>query len=305
MPTELRLGHPHVSAPRRRACIFRLSGDNLESMLPPQPDVEVPLLRALADQGGTARPRDLYDAITAVFPDITDADLAEVLETGGSRWQNRIQWARQALIQKGDMFSPQRGVWGITDQGRARLAQEHSVPGSTGSDENPIDLIQLHDDHETRFKESVLEALLDLTPTQFEHVGGALLRAYGFKSVHVTQRSKDGGIDGHGELRLGLATMRAAFQCKRYQNTVQRPDIDTFRGAIQGQYEQGVFLTTSKFSSGAREVSFKPGAVPIVLLDGPSIVTLMIEKGVGVQRRPLYVYSLRLGEAVGGDEDNG
>ena len=70
--------------------------------------------------------------------------------------------------------------------------------------------------------------------------------------------------------------MNVAFQCKRWTTAnVGRPEIDKFRGAIQGEYEQGIFFTTANFASGAKEVSIKRGAVPIILIDGPSIVELM------------------------------
>ena len=72
--------------------------------------------------------------------------------------------------------------------------------------------------------------------------------AYGFVDVTVTSVTKDGGIDGHGRLTLGLATMGAAFQCKRWQGNVGRPEVDKFRGAIQGEFEQGVFFATSDFT---------------------------------------------------------
>jgi hypothetical protein len=42
--------------------------------------------------------------------------------------------------------------------------------------------------------------------------------------------------------------------------------------------------------------------VPVVLLNGPSIVELMIEKEFGVQRRPLQVYDDQL-DAVLGDAE--
>jgi hypothetical protein len=41
---------------------------------------------------------------------------------------------------------------------------------------------------------------------------------------------------------------------------------------------------------GAKGASLKKGAVPIILLDGESIVDLMIEKQFGVQRQPLELY---------------
>lgn len=79
--------------------------------------------------------------------------------------------------------------------------------------------------------------------------------------------------------------------------------MDKFRGAIQGEYEQGVFFATSDFTPQAREASLKKGAVPIILLNGESIVSLMIEKGLGVSRIPLYIYEERPDELVGKAED--
>ncbi len=69
-----------------------------------------------------------------------------------------------------------------------------------------------------------------------------------------------------------------------------RTEVDKFRGAIQGEFEQGIFFTTAGFSEGAKGASLKRGAVPIVLLDGESIVGLMIEKQFGVQRKPIELY---------------
>lgn len=71
-----------------------------------------------------------------------------------------------------------------------------------------------------------------------------LLDVYGFSDLSVTQKSKDGGIDGFGKLKIGLAHMSVAFQCKRWNvGSVGRKEIDAFRGAIQGEYEQGIFFT--------------------------------------------------------------
>jgi len=84
--------------------------------------------------------------------------------------------------------------------------------------------------------------------------------------------------------------MSVAFQCKKWQGSVGRPEIDRFRGAIQGQFEQGIFFTPSEFSSPAKDASIKKGAVPIVLLDGDAIVRLMAEKGLGIQRRPVEIF---------------
>lgn len=253
-------------------------------MLPKQQEIEVPLLEVLVALGGQGKPKDIYPLVTQKFPQIREEDLLETLPSGGNKWTNRIQWARQRLITKGEMDSPERGIWRITEKGRQRLSlPPEPVPTAPG-------FTELYEDYETSFRSRLLDLLHNLSPAQFEQFAQKLLRAYGFVDVNVTQRSRDGGIDGYGKLRLGLAAMNVAFQCKRWEGNVGRPEVDKFRGAIQGEFEQGVFFTTSDFTPEARDASLKKGAVPIILLNGESIVNLMIEKGLGVQREPLYRY---------------
>jgi restriction system protein len=120
---------------------------------------------------------------------------------------------------------------------------------------------------------------------------------YGFEDTHVTRASGDGGIDGYGKLRVGLAHLNVAFQCKRWTTSnIQRTEIDKFRGAAQGDFEQGIFFATTSFSQGAIDASIKRGAVPIVLVDSNAIVDLMIEKQFGVQAESLMIptYALDL-----------
>lgn len=93
--------------------------------------------------------------------------------------------------------------------------------------------------------------------------------------------------------------MNIAFQCKKWgTNSIHRPEVDKFRGAIQGEFEQGIFFTTASFAQGAKDVSFKKGAVPVILIDGESIVDLMIEKEFGVQKESLPIYSYALDLAL-------
>ena len=260
-------------------------------MLPKQKDIEIPLLEVLVELGGQGKPKEVYPLVTKKFPEIRDEDLAEALPSDGNKWTNRIQWVRQRLIEKGEMYSPSRGIWAITDKGRKRIEKkEPSVP--------TVDFFELYEDYEASFRSQLLDKLNELTPRQFELFAPKLLQAYGFVDVKVTNVSSDGGIDGYGKLRLGLAVMNVAFQCKRWQGNVGRPEVDKFRGAIQGEFEQGVFFVTSDFTPQAREASLKKGAVPIILLNGESIVDLMIQKGIGVERVPLYMYYERPADFV-------
>lgn len=136
-----------------------------------------------------------------------------------------------------------------------------------------------------------------MSPGAFETFAKELLEVYGFEDTHVTQISADGGIDGYGKLKVGLAHLNVAFQCKRWtKGNIQRTEIDKFRGAAQGDFEQGIFFATTSFSQGAIDASIKRGAIPIVLVDSDSIVDLMIEKRFGVQADSLVIptYALDL-----------
>lgn len=172
-----------------------------------------------------------------------------------------------------------------------------TAPGKDTSRSLLRELKTTHQKYEAEVRATILSHIRRLHPATFEEFAKRLLEAYGFLDVKVTQYSKDGGIDGSGKLKVGLAHLNVAFQCKRFnRNSVGRPEIDKFRGAIQGQCEQGIFFTTSIFADGAEAASFRPGAVPIILIDGEAIIDLMIEKqfGVQVEQLPIYSYALDL-----------
>jgi restriction system protein len=66
-------------------------------------------------------------------------------------------------------------------------------------------------------------------------------------------KSGDEGIDGIiNEDRLGLEVVY--IQAKRWKDTVSRPELQKFVGALHGHNaRKGVFITTSSFSKGAVE----------------------------------------------------
>lgn len=157
------------------------------------------------------------------------------------------------------------------------------------------DLKGLHRRFVDDFKQRLLEEIKRIDPSAFEQFCKNLLNAYGFRDLQVTRYSKDNGIDGFGKLKVGFAYFNVSFQCKRWiRNTISRTDIDQFRGAIQGKYEQGMFFTTGRFSADAKKSSFQPGAVTIVLIDGATIVDFMIESGFGIEIETLPIYSFAL-----------
>jgi restriction system protein len=97
-------------------------------------------------------------------------------------------------------------------------------------------------------------------------------------------RSGDGGVDGViSEDRLGLD--RVFVQAKRYakETPVGRPEVQAFVGSLVGLgATKGVFVTTSTFSSHARQF-VQHLSQRVILIDGEALADLMIEHGVGVR----------------------
>ncbi|MFC1925648.1 restriction endonuclease [Chloroflexota bacterium] len=266
---------------------------------PKQKEIELPLLIELDKAGGQARPADLYGKIAQYFPQLTAVDLERRMENYPSsyKWSNKVQWARQTLVEKDEIDGSTRGIWKITERGRERLGKmgkKEKTDKLTKMEPEPVEptFRDLLEAHEATVRSLLLGHLFDFEPTAFEHFGKQLLEAVGFTDVEVTQISRDGGIDGYGKLRQGIVKINAAFQCKRWRNSVPRAEIDRFRGAISGRYDQGIFLATSNFSAEASEASVRQGAVPIILIDGERIIDLMIQHNIGVSRRPLYLLDI-------------
>ena len=165
------------------------------------------------------------------------------------------------------------------------------------------ELNSVHAKHKEAFRKQVLNNLKELSPSDFELFSKKLLEVYGFKEMKVTPPTKDGGIDGFGKLRVGIAQLEVAFQSKRWNYIpVPQKEIQSFRGSIQGKCEQGIYFTTSTYTKGAKDVSLQKGAVPIILIDGNLIVDIMIDKGLGVETDILKVYSINI-EDVFTDEN--
>ena len=175
---------------------------------------------------------------------------------------------------------------------RMRLSRQQTPPPNTTRTQVQVQkdtLIELMEEQTKTARQQLHQLLMKLHPQQFEAFAARLLESLGFTDIEVTSFTGDGGIDGYGNLQMGVVKIKAAFQVKRWRQNVPRPEIDRFRGAIQGGYDQGIFITTSDFSEDAKNVSTKPGSVPIIMINGTKIVDLLLEKGLGIKHEPLTI----------------
>lgn len=143
-------------------------------------------------------------------------------------------------------------------------------------------------------RERLRELLLSIPPKAFEGLILDLLLEMGFDeaSLQVTPYVRDGGIDVVGVYRAaGLTEVNAAVQVKRWKANVQAPTVTGVRGSLT-VHQQGIIITTSGFSSGARKEAEAVGKSRIGLIDGELLVDLLIRHHVGVTDKQLKVVVL-------------
>lgn len=139
-------------------------------------------------------------------------------------------------------------------------------------------LEKLHSIHHNYFEDLVIDVLIKMG------YGGSD-PAQGIK----TSKTGDEGIDGIiFQDKLGLDVIY--LQAKKWKDTsgVGRPEIQKFVGALAGKNaKKGIFLTTSKFSSEAKEY-VKNLELKVILIDGEKLAELMIDNRVGVSLAKTY-----------------
>jgi restriction system protein len=141
----------------------------------------------------------------------------------------------------------------------------------------------------------LLKQIKALLPALFEKIVVDLLVGMGYGGTirdagQAIGKSGDEGIDGViKEDRLGLDAIY--LQAKKWENTVGRPEIQKFAGALQGQRaKKGIFITTSYFSKEAYDYISRIDT-KIVLIDGEQLARLMIDHNIGVT--PISKYEIK------------
>lgn len=125
--------------------------------------------------------------------------------------------------------------------------------------------------------ESVRRRLLSYEPRQFEHFLHDLLLQSGFQQVEVTKYSQDGGIDVNarpGQRSWPISHLLIQLQAKRWLHTVGRKEVAELRGSLQ-PHAAGCIVTTSHYSRAALTEATAPGKVPISLIDGYELASLV------------------------------
>ena len=295
-------------------------------MIPTYDMLYMPLLKVLADKEVHTN-RELAESVAKTIGLNEEEFNAQMQSSGKSIFRDRINWACTYLKKAGLIESAKRGYQKITSEGALVLANPpavldnnflcrypsfsefvgHTAPDETkenkvqpkvaiNSNETPSDMLdKAFADLNKKLADDLMTEIMAKDPTFFENLVVKLLLKMGYGgSVSdagvVTQRSNDGGIDGIiREDKLGFG--KIYIQAKRWDpnTTVSRPEIHKFSGALQDNgASKGLFITTAKFSEGAKLSAEKQH---IVLVDGDRLTKLMIEYELGVA--PVATYQIK------------
>ena len=235
---------------------------------------------------------------------------------------NRVMWARFYLVKAGLMTSPKRGSMQVTPRGqevlkskpdKLNIAYLRKFPEFTefqASKRESSEVSEAIVEETSRTPEEILDSsfeqvqaalsqellakILSLTWMDFERLVVQLLVRMGYggsvkDAGRALTKGGDEGIDGTiKEDKLGLDIIY--IQAKKWQtgNTVGRPEIQKFVGALAGQgAKKGIFITTSSFTREARD--YQPrNETKIVLVDGEELTQLMIDHDLGVTTQRTY-----------------
>jgi len=286
--------------------------------IPDYQTIMLPLLKFVADQ----KEHSVHEAVKylATVFNLSDDDRKEMLPSGQQEvFLNRVGWARTYMKKAGLLDSPKRGIFVITERGKKVLASNPSkidnkllthydefkefkkkkrkVEEETEvlefQDKTPEEAFETaYENLRTELSSDILEHLKKSDPTLFEKIVIEVLVKMGYggslrDAGKAIGRSRDEGIDGIiKEDRLGLDIIYV--QAKRWDNTVSRPEIQKFAGALQGQRaKKGIFITTSNFSKDAIEFASKIES-KIILIDGDQLTEYMIDFNVGVTKTLKY-----------------
>ena len=176
---------------------------------------------------------------------------------------------------------------------RNDTAKPLTMSGNGAEDQTPEESIEgAYQSIRADLAIELLQQIMNCSPAFFEQIVVDLLVKMGYggsrkDAGQAVGKSSDGGIDGIiNEDRLGLDVIY--IQAKRWEGVVGRPEIQKFVGALQGRRaKKGIFITTSGFTGDAK-IYANLIENKVVLIDGDTLATLMIDFNVGVSSTRTY-----------------
>ena len=211
------------------------------------------------------------------------------------RLQNLMD--RQLVVREGQRYR-------LTEAGESYLQVLASeIPGNQARSQELLHTV----DTFTRSQRDLLrERLENMDPFAFEQLVCDLLTEMGYEDVEVTQPSNDKGVDVKAVAQFGITTINEVIQVKRHQANVQRPVLDMLRGSLHRfKAQKGTIITIGDFAKGAKDSAFELGAAPITLINGDTLIDLLIQHEIGVKKKVVEYFEVdeKVFQAVPEEDD--
>ena len=273
-----------------------------------------PTLNAIKSRGGQATNEDIYPRVVAGMA--FSPDQLGVLHKNGPQTeiQHRIGWARTALRIAGAIEPVSRKVWRVTTMGhgigdeeellrryrdainsarkqrleetaRARKQRLGIAPAKLSRQGRRMRRVRKGASPLQRpWQDVVLDHVNGLSAAQFGRLCQKLLRGAGFTSLDFADVDQTGNLVGYGTLRVGLIALSTMVQAGRSDSYLGPEAIHSFRGAMVGRADQGILITTGRFSDAAVKEAVRDGAPPVELVDGHQFCSMLRAQQLGVTK---------------------
>lgn len=289
-------------------------------MIPKYDEMYKTLLKSISD-GKEYKTGEYRDKVAQLM-NISNEEREILLNSGGKKYNTALNWTTVYLKKAKLIEAPKRGIIKITQRGLDLLAtnpvvidnnilknyeefrvflnpkenkENQDIKETSFEEETPQDVLEISFNKINEIlQEEVLEEVMRKDSYFFESLVVKLLQKIGYGTLKnsgiVTKKSNDEGIDGIiNQDKLGFDSIYIQAKKWNKDSTVSRPEIQKFVGALAGQgATKGLFITTAKFSDGAKEYSQKQHATKIVLIDGMELAKLMVEYNLGVSTEKVY-----------------
>lgn len=285
--------------------------------LPKYSDFYKPIMKLLGD-GSVYSTKEIKSFCIDEMK-LTEEDVKETFANGNLVLTNRIGWALTYLKKAQLLVNEKRSQYQLTEEGM-RVAKDDLEQLSTDylgrydsfmafvrrtentdrkennieGTESPLEVINsaVNEINKALMDDLMLQ-VMKMDPYEFEILVMRILGKMGYGTETnnvVTKKSNDEGIDGIvTEDQFGFDKIYIQVKQWSADHQVGRPEIQKFLGAIAGQGgTKGLFITTSDFTSGAKDFVKKQLNQKIILINGTKLMEYMIKYNVGVSVESIF-----------------
>jgi restriction system protein len=269
----------------------------LNNKLPQYHELMNPVLDALHQLGGSGSIDEIAEVVieNSDFSDEIVNQMHNPDESNQTEIEYRLAWARTYLKKYEIINNSSRGIWALVpeksdtkevdpDQVVEKIREGFKKKKESQKNEDDTIDEDLPDEESSWYKKLHNVLTEKMFPDAFERLTKRILREAGFTQIEVTKRSRDGGIDGKGIMKINsFLSFHVVFQCKRYKETVSSNHVRDFRGAMIGRADKGLLITTGAFTRDAKKEAARDGAPPIDLVDGDQLAEKLKEFQLGIK----------------------